>query len=146
MVGTPTVDTCRHVPQPAETREPRFLVMIEHAYRGLIERQYADIVWMAECIQRMGAHVDLVLKGYAVLHATNVPDHSGILDLANTRLEKVGDLRGSIRATQAAGATVMVFEEDWRRLSPGPLMEGVRMAKRAELSHLIGQAHQAWYF
>lgn len=130
------------VPQPP----PCYVAIVERAYRGLIEQQYGNIIWMTECVQRMGARVNLVLKGYAVLHAAAVADHGGNLMLAGLFMDSIGNTRLSLRQLQAAGATVFVYSDDWEVLAPGPLIDGVQFITRTDLSRLIADADQAWYY
>jgi len=124
------------------------VIFIEKAYRGLLEEQYANIVWLSQSVARMGCRASIVLQGYAVYHAMAAEDHAGVLPLAGATLESVGDYRVAIRAALGAGLRIYVSSVDWSRLIPiGACRHpSIFAISDRDLAELVMASDQAWYW
>jgi predicted peroxiredoxin len=126
----------------------RYTVVIERAFRGLVEEQYGNIVWLSEALQRMGGEVTIVLVGGAARLAIDAPAFDARLRIGQAVLEDVGDYRGAILSALASGARVRVDLASLGEsgLDRVRLLDGVAPMHDSELVALVAEADQTWFW
>jgi hypothetical protein len=105
----------------------RSLIIIERAWRGAAETQFADALYFVRELNRQFGGMDLLLRGRAVLAALDV-DGNGPLVLGSRVLDTLPDPRVSIRTMLGEGLGVLVEETDLaavRHVATAPLIPGV---------------------
>ncbi|WP_156727255.1 hypothetical protein [Streptomyces apocyni] len=115
----------------------RVLAIVERGYRGALEKQFFDELYLATELHRQLGGLDILLRGPAVtygLRADRVPP----LRIGNRTVDTVSDPRPGLRALLEAGVTVWADEPDLAALgaagNPDRLIEGVRIARDGELA------------
>lgn len=123
---------------------PSSLAIVEHGFRGALEEQYGNIVWLSECMKSMGANHNLLLCGPAVACAL---DGQGRQDLqvGPLQITTVGHFPDAIGRLLAKGAQIWVLQGDLDRFAPtARLLPGVQTAP--SMAALIAQHDKAWFW
>ncbi|MFD5418016.1 hypothetical protein ACFWJT_08295 [Streptomyces sp. NPDC127069] len=116
-------------PQPTTGRR---LLVVERAYRGSVETQFADVLYLARELNRQQDGLDILLRGLAVTFATADDDAPArTLRIGRIDLDTLPDPRASLRTLLAEGAGVWAEEADLTGLGTAPdrLLPGVRRAR-----------------
>jgi len=123
----------------------RVLAVLERAYRGAVEEQYAHVLWLLWSLRRMGGTIAVLLRGNATLYARRDQQWPGLTvgGLAIPGPEYESSLGGLL----ADGGAVYVVESDLRglRLQAGELGNGVETVSQADLPHLFSAYDTVWY-
>ncbi|GAA2244880.1 hypothetical protein GCM10010232_34890 [Streptomyces amakusaensis] len=106
----------------------RRLLIIERAYRGGVETQFADVLYFARELNRQQGGLDILLRGLAVTFAAADPAPTPVIHLAGRELDTLPDPRAAVRTLLAEGAGIWAQDGELERLGAGPgwLLEGVR--------------------
>jgi hypothetical protein len=123
------------------------LAIVERAWRGSVEEQYADILWLCRVLKRMRCEVTVLLRGNAVCYAVRKADPV-TLTIGDTELPAVWQQDRSIADLLSDGLTVHVSEEDCSRLgiACAELLPGVKPANLAGIAKLCGAHDRIWYW
>ncbi|MFF4368004.1 hypothetical protein [Streptomyces sp. NPDC001594] len=117
-------------PQPTTGRR---LLVVERAYRGSVETQFADVLYLARELNRQQGGLDVLLRGLAVTFATAADDDAPArtVRIGRIDLDTLPDPRASLRTLLAEGAGVWAEEADLAGLGTAPdrLLPGVRRAR-----------------
>lgn len=120
------------------------LAIVEKVFRGALEEQYGNIVWLSECMKSMGASHNLLLCGHAV---------SVCFDSQKKQSMRIGDLEvrtlshfsESVRNLMLKGARIWVLKEDFERYScECELLEGVEIAE--SMSAICLEHDKVWFW
>jgi hypothetical protein len=126
---------------------PRYLAIVERAYRGAVEEQYAHIIAATIAFGRIGCATDLLLRGNAVLYAIRGQPEVR-LTIGATRVEHLPRYDSAIGALLQQGASVHVYETDCQRLGIDPerLISGVAVADLGAVARLIDSHDAVWHW
>lgn len=129
--------------RPKRTR-PSSLAIVERGFRGTLEEQYGNIVWLSECMKAMRANHNLLLRGGAVACAF-VSQEQQCLTLAGVRHTTLGHFPNALRSLIARGAHVWVHQSDLAAfVDPPALVEGVEVT--SDVIALITAHDKCWYW
>ncbi|MFD3875217.1 hypothetical protein [Streptomyces sp. NPDC058623] len=108
----------------------RRLLIIERAYRGSVETQFADVLYLARELNRQQGGLDILLRGLAVTFAAADPVRARPVRIGRRDLDTLPDPREALRTLLADGAGVWAEESDLARFETGPhwVLPGVRRA------------------
>lgn len=107
------------MPDQDITGGAQVLGIVERAYRGAVEKQFFDVLYMSVELHRQLGGMDLLLRGPAVTCALRGAE-TGPLLLGGRLLDTLGDQRRDLRALIDSGVRVFVQEEDLTDLGFGP--------------------------
>ncbi|MFI9152074.1 hypothetical protein [Streptomyces sp. NPDC053367] len=112
----------------------RRLLIIERAYRGAVETQFADVLYLARELNRQQNGTDILLRGLAVTCAAADPRPAPAVVVGRRKLDTLPDPRDSVRSLLENGATVWAEEADLALFETGPawLQPRVRRAGPAD--------------
>ncbi|NUS85232.1 MAG: hypothetical protein HOY75_21505 [Streptomyces sp.] len=126
----------------------RWLVMIERAYRGAVERQFADALSLVTELHRQSVGgTDLALRGLAVSYALTT-DYEPAVRIGGRTLDTLPDPRATVRDILAAGVAVLVEEPDLTalgRTAADRLLTGVRVVEAGGLAARWSSYEQVWF-
>ncbi|MFD7547961.1 hypothetical protein ACFV0R_01520 [Streptomyces sp. NPDC059578] len=131
-----------------ETAAHPALVMIDRAYRGSVETQFADVLYFIRELNRQVGGLHLALRGDAVTYALTAPEHTPSVQLGSRELDTLPDPRRSVRTLLEEGTAVWVERTDLERLGPGAadrLLPGARLAGPGELARSWSSYHRVWF-
>jgi hypothetical protein len=118
------------------------LAIMERAYRGAVETQYADLPFVLRDLHRQLGGMVVLLRGVAVTLALDGPDPVP-LRLGGTTLDTLPDRRHAVRGMLEDGIAVHVDEQDLvaagltvRRLLPGVRPAGPHDLPWADYDHV----------
>ena len=119
------------------------LVMIERAYRGGVEQQYAHVLWLAHGLHRQQP-LAVLLRGPATAYAL-----AGIasepVEVAGERWGAAPDYHAAIGRLHADGARVYVSTTSLSDLGAiGPLLPGITPLSDDEIVKLIAECDRWW--
>ncbi|MDT3399154.1 hypothetical protein RKE29_21315 [Streptomyces sp. B1866] len=128
----------------------RWLVMVERAYRGSVERQYADVLALVPQLHRQsGGGVDLALRGLAASYALQPAGDEPPVRLGGRDLDTRTDPRALVRTALAAGVAVLVEEPCLAALgrsAAGRLLPGVRVLPGGALASSWPRYEEVWFW
>ncbi|MFB7668830.1 hypothetical protein ACFC1R_33735 [Kitasatospora sp. NPDC056138] len=112
----------------------RRLLIIERAYRGALETQFADVLYLARELNRQQGGTDILLRGLAVTYAAAGAGPAPAVTVGSRKLETLPAPRDSVQSLLDHGATVWAEEVDLAAFETGPhwLRPGVRRAGPAD--------------
>src|SRR5262245_45591039 len=92
----------------------RYLAIIERGYRGSVETQFADVLYLVRELNRQLGGMDIVLRGLSVTYAVgaSVPR----LQVAGRHLDTLPDPRAALRTLLEEGVGVCVEAADLNAL------------------------------
>ncbi len=126
----------------------RALGIVERAYRGSIETQFADVLYQARALHLQLGQVDVALRGLAVTYAVRTrPDAGPGSGLPPGDLGTLPDARGSLAAMLEQGITVYADSQDVARLelAPEDLISGVRCEDPRQLARRWPDYDEVWF-
>jgi len=98
--------------------EGRALAIVERAYRGALEEQYANILWLAHVLRRLRGEIDVLLRGDAVRYAVQEQPRS-CLKIGCLFIDTLPHYETEIRNLLTAGVKVYASAKDCDRLHLG---------------------------
>ncbi len=126
---------------------PRTLAIVERAYRGTLEEQYAHILWICWSLRKFGGEIDVLLRGNAVLYARRDQDRPE-LAIGEVAIPGLPDYLESVEGLLKDGSAVFAAGGDLDRLhlEPGQLHPGVHPVEASELADLFSAYDMIWYW
>lgn len=123
------------------------LIIIERSFRGAVERQDFDAVWMSCVVDNLGRKTALLLKGNCVLYALDDQVRVSAA-IGGIRLNTLPYYKGAIQALLKARVPVFVTENDCRdrRIAPDRLIPGIRRICAGELAEICGRYDHIWFW
>jgi hypothetical protein len=123
------------------------LLIVERAYRGGVEAQFADVLYFIRELHRQSGGADLALRGLAASYAVDtgfVP----ALRIAGATIDTLTDPRQGVRKLIAEGAGVWVEEPDLAALgrhARDRLLPGVRCLAGHGLAVRWPEYERVWF-
>lgn len=113
------------------------LAIVERAYRGMVEKQFFDVFYLATELHRQVGGLDIALRGHAVSYALRA--RPAPLLIAGRRIDELADPRADLAGLIAAGVGVFADRADLARhcvTEPDPdrLLAGVEVLDRADVT------------
>ncbi|MFC0602044.1 hypothetical protein [Streptomyces palmae] len=133
-------------PDPSELAD-RYLVLIERAYPGSVERQYADGIYCVRDFNRQTGGIHLALRGLAASYAVRAEPVPAVR-VGKRTLDTLPDPRASLGHLIAEGGTVWVEEPDLAALGASAaarLLPGVHRLPAGGLAALLPAYRQVWF-
>ncbi|QKV94782.1 hypothetical protein HUT19_26030 [Streptomyces sp. NA02950] len=127
--------------------QARWLLIVEKAYRGSVETQFADALYCVPELHRQSGGCDLVLRGPAAGYAL-VSDFTPAVRIGGRTLDSLPDPGASVTRLTAAGVTVMVEEDGLTalgRTARDRLLPGVRVIDGGALASRWPTYEQVWF-
>lgn len=125
----------------------RYLTVVERAYRGSLEEQYAHILWLHQVLRKMRGEFGVLLSGNAVLYAQRHQQTPGV-EIGGVTVPHLPQYGRAVSALLADGVEVWVSAEDTGRfqLPPDAVCPGVRMVSSEERAALFRMYDRVWYW
>jgi hypothetical protein len=126
----------------------RTLLIVERAYRGAVEDQFADVLYFVHGLHRQSGGVELALRGAAAGYAVQT-DRPGALRVAGRLLGTLADPRRSVQLLLDDGVAVWTEEPDLLALgdtAPARLIPGVRCLAAHEVAARWPSYARVWFF
>lgn len=112
---------------PTDPAAGRVLAIVERGYRGALDKQFFDELYLATELHRQLGGLDVLLRGSAVGYALDAAPPPP-LRIGNRTVDTLTDPRQGLRTLLGAGVRVLVEEPDITALrSPLPLVDGVEL-------------------
>ncbi|GAA1108234.1 MULTISPECIES: hypothetical protein [Streptomyces violaceusniger group] len=127
--------------------QARWLLIVERAYRGSIETQYADALYCVPDLHRQSGGCDLALRGHAAGYALDSGSRPA-LRLGDRTLDTLPHPPTSVARLLAAGVTVLVEEDGLAalgRTAAERLLPGVRVIRGDDLAARWPSYEQVWF-
>ena len=123
------------------------LAVIERGYRGSVEVQYGDLLYVCRGLHGALGGVDLVLRGSAVTFALAGGGVPAELPAADTEPGVVPDPRAGLAGLIAAGSRVWVDEPDLRAIgcADAELLSGAERRDTDLMSELWPEYREVWF-
>ncbi|MFD1147568.1 hypothetical protein [Saccharothrix hoggarensis] len=112
------------------------LAIVERAYRGALEKQFFDALYLAVELHRQLGGLDVLLRGPAVSYAAARAE-VGPIDVGRRRVDTLTDPRRDLTRLRESGVDIWVEERDLAPFGvtgPGALLPGIRTAAPGELA------------
>lgn len=131
-------------PKKARRVRPSSLAIIERGYRGALEEQYGNIVWLSECMRAMRADHNVLLCGPAVACAF-ADQRRQDLTLAGTTVTTLSHFPDAVSGLLDKGARVWVLANDLKQYQGSPaLVPCVEVAP--DMITLIDAHDKIWFW
>ncbi|MEU9031011.1 hypothetical protein AB0D46_26565 [Streptomyces sp. NPDC048383] len=112
--------------------DARVLAIVEHGYRGALEKQFFDELYLATELHRQLGGLDILLRGSAASYALDTGPVPA-LRIGSRTVDTLTDPRAGVRTLLEQGVGVLVEEPDIAALAAArPLIEGVRLVAADE--------------
>jgi hypothetical protein len=125
----------------------RSLAIIERAYRGTLEEQYAHILWLTHALRKMHGDIGLLLRGSTVLYARQ---HQPVqhLTIGGIRVETLPHYESALAALITDDVRIYAYAADCERLgiTSEQLLPEVQRVTLPELAHLCSTHDDIWYW
>ncbi|MCB5181526.1 hypothetical protein [Streptomyces antimicrobicus] len=116
----------------------RVLAIVERGYRGALEKQFFDELYLATELHRQLGGLDILLRGSAVSYAVDAGPVPA-LRIGGRTVDTLTDPRKGLRVLLDLGVRVWVEEPDIAALgSPRPLIQGVALTRPGEIAEQWG--------
>ena len=125
----------------------RSLAIVERAWRGGVEEQYAHILWLARILKRMRSDIGVLLRGNAVGYAVRNAMPCRV-QIAGIQLDSIHQLDTAVADLLADGVPVHVSEDDRHRLGIAPelIVPGVVRVDPPGIARLWQSYDRIWYW
>jgi len=121
------------------------LAVLERAYRGALEEQYAHVLWMLLSLLRLGGGIAVLLRGNAALYARRGQAWPA-LDVAGIRVPPP-EYEAGVAGLLETGGSVFVMDADLGALglTAPDLCAGVTVVTRDDVGRLFSSYASVWY-
>ncbi len=125
-------------------RSSSSLAIVEKGFRGALEEQYGNIVWLSECMRAMKADHNLLLKGQAVAMCFKQQQQTQV-DIGDISIAQMSHFARSIEALIDRGARIWVLTQDLSLFDPRyELVERVEVAD--SMAQLCMKHDKVWFW
>ncbi len=129
---------------PGRVRKKTSLAIVERSYRGALEEQYGNIVWLSESLRSMRAEHNLLLCGSAVACAFDGQKRQNV-KLGDITVSTVAHYPDAVRSLLEIGARIWVLKKDLDQFEGTyNLIPGVELAD--SLYELVAAHDKAWFW
>ncbi|MGV4987389.1 hypothetical protein ACVB8X_42000 [Streptomyces sp. NRAIS4] len=123
----------------------RVLAIVERGFRGALDKQFFDELYLATELHRQLGGLDILLRGTAVGYALDAPPPPALRIGART-VDTLTDPRAGLRVLLDAGVGVWVEEPALAALgSPRPPLAGIRLARDGEVAARWGEYRMVFF-
>jgi intracellular sulfur oxidation DsrE/DsrF family protein len=121
------------------------LAIIERAFRGTAEQQYAHVLWLVHGLHRLSPMV-VVLRGTAAAYALAGPG-AAPLRVGGAAWGRLPDYQAAVARLTADGARVVVARSSLRELciDDRQLLAEVQKVDDEEIAVLVEGCDRVWY-
>lgn len=125
----------------------RSLAIIERAYRGTLEEQYAHILWLTHALRKMRGDIGLLLRGNTVLYALRHQPHMR-LSIGTIVIETLPHYETALQDLIADDVRIYVYADDCQRLgiTSEQLLPQVQIITLAQFARLCDAYDYIWYW
>jgi hypothetical protein len=125
----------------------RILAIVERAYRGTVEEQYANILWLSHVLRRLRGEVTLLLRGNAVRYALQLQPRTH-LKIGDEVLDALPHYETEVRSLLDAGVSVYVSAADCDRclIDRRRLIAAVTAVDSPGLAQLLAEHAHVWHW
>lgn len=122
------------------------LAIIEHGYRGSVETQFADVLYLARELNRQFGRLDIALRGLAITYAL-VGTFDPCIALGSQRLDTLPNCQRSIRLLLDEGVTLYADAQDLHALglTHDRLIAGVQCEEANCLARRWRDYDRVWF-
>jgi hypothetical protein len=125
--------------------QSRVLAIVERGYRGTLEKQFFDELYLATELHRQLGGLDILLRGPAVTYALDA-DPAPALRIGNRTVDTLSDPRKGLRSLLDAGVGVWTEEPALAALgSSRPVLDGIRLAGEGEMAARWGEYRMVFF-
>ncbi|MFJ8201380.1 hypothetical protein [Streptomyces sp. NPDC096152] len=125
--------------------QQRVLAIVERGYRGALDKQFFDELYLATELHRQLGGLDILLRGKAVGYALDA-DPPPPLRIGNLTVDTLTDPRKGLRSLLDAGVGVWVERPALAALhSPRPPLAGIRLAGEGEVAARWGEYRMVFF-
>ena len=123
----------------------RILQILTTGYRGTLEEQDDQVLWLVHMLHNNGADTDVLLRGAAANYVVRGQDAGGLC-FGDKRQTQPPDIAGEVRALTRKGVRVYVVLDDLklRGIRRNETLEDVAFVALAELPALLRSYDQVW--
>lgn len=123
----------------------RILQILTTGYRGTLEEQDDQVLWLVHMLHNNGADTDVLLRGAAVNYVVRSQDAHG-LSFGDKRQTQPPDIAGEVRALTRKGVRVYVALDDLqtRGIHRNETLEELAFVPIAELPALFRSYDHVW--
>ncbi|MCC5603250.1 DsrE family protein [Nostoc favosum] len=123
------------------------LAIIERAYRGTIEEQYAHILWLSYALHKMNVNMGVLLRGNAILYGLQEQSQPQ-LTIGRILVKSLPHYESSLKELIKDGVNVYVYSDDCKRLqiNSGQLIPGIIEADLHKVTQLCEEYDFVWYW
>jgi hypothetical protein len=121
------------------------LTIVERAFRGTVEQQYAHVLWLVHGLHRLSPMV-VVMRGTAAVYALAGRSVSP-LEVGGTAWGRLPDYQAAVDRLIVDGAAVMVARSSLQelRVDDRRLLAGVQKVDDEEIAVLVERCDRVWY-
>jgi len=125
----------------------RSLAIVERAFRGAIEEQYAHVLWLLHCLRKVPEEIDLMLRVPATLYACRNQLRNQI-QIGRIALKTLPYYELAIESLLADGVKIYVVKDDCKNLQieTARLIRGVRTLDLHQLPQIFEEYDRIWYW
>lgn len=123
------------------------LLIVERAYRGSVETQFADVLYSVRELHRQSGGLDLALRGLAASYAVTA-EFEPAIRIGGHHLDTLPDPRRSVRRLLDDGVGIWVEEPDLDALGTSArdrLLPGVRHLPAHGLASRWPSYQRVWF-
>lgn len=132
----------------SELTKPQYLGIVETAFRGIIEEQYAHILWLGLICRGMKLPLDVVLCREAARYALQPIDAATHLSFSGLGTIRLPDYAATIGDFLASQGRIYVVQRDIQAEldAGGSLLPGLTPIDAETMADLMARAAQTWFW
>jgi len=123
----------------------RILQILTTGYRGTLEEQDDQVLWLVHMLHNNGADTDVLLRGTATNYVVRTQDASGLV-FGDCVQSQPPDIANEVRALTRKGVRVFVVLEELKKrgILRSETVEDITCVAAAELPALLRSYDQVW--
>jgi intracellular sulfur oxidation DsrE/DsrF family protein len=127
--------------------EGRVLAIVERAYRGTIEEQYGNILWLSHILRRLRGEIDVLLRGGAVRYALQNQPRTHLV-IGSQSVDTLPHYETELRNLLDSGVSVYVSAADCDRcrVDQNRLIPAVVAVDSPGVAKLFAEHAHVWHW
>jgi sulfur relay (sulfurtransferase) DsrF/TusC family protein len=123
----------------------RILQILTTGYRGTLEEQDDQVLWLVHMLHSNGAETDVLLRGAATNYIVRNQDARG-LAIGDRAQTQPPDIAGEVRALTRKGVRVFAIADELRArgIQRSETLEDIAYIASSELPKLLRSYDQIW--
>lgn len=123
----------------------RILQILTSGYRGTLEEQDDQVLWLVHMLHNNGADTDVLLRGTAANYVVRGQDASGLV-FGDRIQTQPPDIANEVSALTRKGVRVFVISDDLRRrgVRRNETVDDITFIEAADLPALLRSYDQVW--